>query len=162
MHKATKLVKAEVGGECRFVSELEEGRFLVSSAPEASNADSDVMQAVGGIRFFLIEKDFVREAYEQEIRMGHHPALMRRLREMETASGHGICALIEKYYFQKSGESMPSMKPFAEGDKELEKIFQEATDWANDGNEVGFKTEAEFFRMQIAIFGKVLWNHYEE
>ena len=160
MHKATKLVKAEMGGECKFVSELEEGRFLVSSAPKVSDSDSDDIQAVGGIRFFLVEKDFVREAYEREIRMGHHPALMRRLREMETASAHNIYALIEKYYFQKSGESMPSMKPFADGDKDLERQFQEATDWANDGKEVGFRTETEFFRMQIVIFGKILYNQY--
>ena len=157
MHKATKLVKAEVGGECRFLSELEEGRFLVSSAPEVSDSGSDDILAVGGIQYYLVEKDFIRLADERESQMGNQPSLMRRLRELEKMSGRTIYELLEKYSFQGTCSTMPSMKPFAEGDTYLEQKFQEYEDWVNDGKPTGIQSDREFYALQKTYFGEVIY-----
>ena len=156
MHKATKLVKAKVGGECRFLSELEEGRFLVSSVPEVLDADSDDIQAFGGIRFFLVEKDSVREAEEDEIRMGHSPAIMKRLRELEL-SGHSIYNLLEKYSFQKAGLTMNYHDSYAE-DEEQRVRMRAYVDWINNGQSTGIKSTHEFYAIQRALFGKVIYD----
>ena len=156
MHKATKLVKAEVGGECRFVSELEEGRFLVSSAPKVSDSDSDDIQAVGGIRFFLVEKDSVRQAEDDEIRMGHSPGIMKRIRELE-ASGHSIYDLLEKYSFQKAGVTMNYHDSYAD-DEDERLVMRAYVDWVNDGESTDIKSNREFYAIQRVLFGQVIYD----
>ncbi len=154
MHLATRLVKAEVGGECRFIAELEEGRYLVSSAPEVSNSDNNDIQAVDGVRFFLVENESVREANENEIRLGHHPTFMKHIRDLES-DDHTINELLEKYRFQQTGVIM---NHHDSSDEDERLAMRKYVDWVNDGKPTGIWSNQEFYAIQRGYFGRIVYD----
>lgn len=70
-------------------------------------------------------------------------------------SGHSIGAILEKYWFQRNGETVPSGEPWAESEAQAEH-YRKAYEWANDGQPTGIKNDEEFYRIQKRVYGKVI------
>lgn len=70
-------------------------------------------------------------------------------------SGHSIGAVLEKYWFQRNGETVPSGEPWAESEAQAEH-YRKAYEWANDGKPTGIKNDEEFYRIQKRVYGKVI------
>lgn len=71
--------------------------------------------------------------------------------------GHSIHTILEKYWFQRNGETVPSGEPWAESKAQAER-YRKAYEWANDGKPTGIKNDEEFYRIQKRVYGKVIMN----
>ena len=72
-----------------------------------------------------------------------------------TNDGVSIHEILEKYFFQRKGETVPSGEPWAESEEEREE-YRKAYEWANDGKPTGIKSDEEFYRIQKRVYGKVI------
>lgn len=72
-----------------------------------------------------------------------------------TNSGVSIHEILEKYWFQRKGETVPSGEPWAESEAERDE-YRKAYEWANDGKPTGIKSDEEFYRIQKRVYGKVI------
>ena len=70
-------------------------------------------------------------------------------------SNRSIGTILEKYWFQRNGETVPIGKEWAETEKEAIEYEKERL-WANDGKPTGIKDDAEFYALQRAIYKKVI------
>lgn len=70
-------------------------------------------------------------------------------------SGHDIHEILEKYWFQRNGETVPIGKDWAESEEE-EIEYEKDRVWANDGKPTGIKDDAEFYAIQRAVYKKVI------
>ena len=79
-----------------------------------------------------------------------------RIQEIELQnSGHDIHEILEKYWFQRNGETVPIGKDWAESEEE-EIEYEKDRVWANDGKPTGIKDDAEFYAIQRAVYKKVI------
>ena len=70
-------------------------------------------------------------------------------------SNRSIHTILEKYWFQRNGETVPIGKEWAET-KEEEIKYEKERVWANDGKPTGIKDDAEFYAIQRAVYKKVI------
>lgn len=70
-------------------------------------------------------------------------------------SSRSIGTILEKYWFQRNGETVPIGKEWAET-KEEEIEYEKERLWANDGKPTGIKDDAEFYAIQRATYKKVI------
>ena len=70
-------------------------------------------------------------------------------------SNRSIHTILEKYWFQRNGETVPSGEPWAESEAQAEH-YRKAYEWANDGKPTGIKSDEEFYRIQKRVYGKVI------
>ena len=79
-----------------------------------------------------------------------------RIQEIESQNfGHDIHEILEKYWFQRNGETVPIGKDWAETEEE-EIEYEKDRVWANDGKPTGIKDDAEFYAIQRAVYKKVI------
>ena len=79
-----------------------------------------------------------------------------RIQEIEAQySGRNIDTILEKYWFQRNGETVPIGKEWAETEEEEIKYEKERI-WANDGKQTGIKDDAEFYAIQRYRYKKVI------
>lgn len=79
-----------------------------------------------------------------------------RIQEIELQnSGHDIHEILEKYWFQRNGETVPIGKEWAETEEE-EIEYENDSVWANYGKPTGIKDDAEFYAIQRAVYKKVI------
>ena len=82
--------------------------------------------------------------------------MIDRIQEITSQnSNRSIDAILEKYWFQRNGETVPIRKEWAET-KEEEIKFEKERIWANDGKPTGIKDDAEFYAIQRAVYKKVI------
>lgn len=82
--------------------------------------------------------------------------MINRIQEIESQNpGHSIGVVLEKYWFQRNGETVPIGKEWAETPEE-EIEYEKDRLWANDGKPTGIKDDAEFYAIQRAIYKKVI------
>lgn len=88
--------------------------------------------------------------------MGHHPTIMKRIRELE-AQGHTIYELLEKYSFQKASVTMNYHDSYAEDEGER-LVMRAYVDWINNGQSTGIQTYQEFYAIQRVYFGSIVYD----
>jgi len=82
--------------------------------------------------------------------------LTDRIQEITSQnSNRSIGTILEKYWFQRNGETVPSGEPWAESKAQAEH-YRKAHEWANDGKPTGIKDDAEFYAIQRATYKKVI------
>ena len=71
-------------------------------------------------------------------------------------SNRSIGTILEKYWFQRNGETVPIGKDWAETEEE-EIEYEKDRLWANDGKPTGgIKDDAEFYAIQRTVYKKVI------
>ena len=82
--------------------------------------------------------------------------MTERIQEITSQnSNRSIGTILEKFWFQRNGETVPIGKEWAET-KEEEIKYEKERVWANDGKPTGIKDDAEFYAIQRAIYKKVI------
>lgn len=79
-----------------------------------------------------------------------------RIKELETINnGKSIGLIIEKYLFQRNGETVPSGEPWAESEAQRLRYIK-SNEWSNDGKPTGIESDEEFYAIQRAVYKKVI------
>ena len=157
IHDVVNIFKSKIGGPCRFISELDRGRYLVVSGPFGSKGGKILSE--GSIRYYVAEGDAIDEAKPGDIEMGRHRTVLKRIREIEDLdlnAGRSIYNILEKYSFQKAGVTMNYHDSYAE-DEDQRLRMREYVDWVNDGLQTGIRDNREFYRIQKVLFGKTVY-----
>lgn len=83
-------------------------------------------------------------------------SIEERIQQLEAKnSGNSIGLIIEKYWFQRNGERVPSGEPWAESEAQRLKYI-ESNVWSNDGKSTGIESDEEFYAIQRAVYKKVI------
>ena len=158
MHKATKLIKSHVGGSCRFINELDHDLYLISVAPEANKEDAAecTYPIIGGIRYMAVDHGSIRVASEDEIRLGFRPNSLKRIKEIKASNPHQNCnAIFEKYLFQRE-DTLSMCARWADNDRE-KALYAAYDKWMNNGQPTGIRSDREFYHLQEAYYGNVIF-----
>ena len=69
--------------------------------------------------------------------------------------GKNISIILEKYWFQRNGETVPSGEPWAESEAQAER-YRQSHAWSNDGKPTWIASDEEFYDIQRVIYKKVI------
>ena len=80
---------------------------------------------------------------------------IKQIEFLNKGNDRDIHVVLEKYWFQRNGETVPSGEPWAESEAQV-KHYREAHEWANDGKPTGIKDDAEFYAIQRVVYKEVI------
>ena len=80
---------------------------------------------------------------------------IKQIEALNEGNDRSIHEVLEKYWFQRNGETVPIGKEWAETEEEEIKYEHERV-WANDGKPTGIESDEEFYALQRAVYNDVI------